>query len=99
MWVDYARAYGQDDAQKNLYESNAKRLITTWGGWQEDYAARFWAGLVGDYYIPRIQKYFSEDASELDQWEETWIMTPWISSVEPYNNPIEIALETIRNNK
>lgn len=99
LWVDYARAYGQDDVQKNLYESNAKRLITTWGGWQEDYAARFWAGLVRDYYIPRIQKYFSEEASELDQWEETWIMTPWTCSVEPYENPVEIALETIRNNK
>ena len=99
LWVDYARAYGQDDAQKNLYESNAKRLITTWGGWQEDYAARFWAGLVRDYYIPRIQKYFSNEASGLDQWEETWIMTPWTCSVEPYENPVEIALETIRNNK
>ncbi len=99
LWVDYARAYGQDEAQKNLYESNAKRLITTWGGWQEDYAARFWAGLIGDYYIPRIQKYFSNEASGLDQWEENWIKTPWTSSVEPYENPIEIALETIRNNK
>lgn len=99
LWVDYARAYGQDEAQKNLYESNAKRLITTWGGWQEDYAARFWAGLIGDYYIPRIQKYFSHEASGLDQWEENWIKTPWTSSVEPYENPVEIALETIRNNK
>ena len=99
LWIDYARAYGKDVEQKNLYEANAKRLITTWGGWQEDYAARFWAGLVGDYYIPRIQKFFSEEASELDQWEENWIMTPWTSSVEPYENPIEIALETIRNNK
>ena len=99
LWVDYARAYGQDEVQKNLYESNAKRLITTWGGWQEDYAARFWAGLIGDYYIPRIQKYFSNEASGLDQWEENWIKTPWTSSVEPYENPVEIALETIRNNK
>ena len=99
LWVDYARAYGQDEAQKNLYESNAKRLITTWGGWQEDYAARFWAGLIGDYYIPRIQMYFSNEASGLDQWEENWIKTPWTSFVEPYENPVEIALETIRNNK
>lgn len=99
LWVEYARAYGQDEAQKKLYESNAKRLITTWGGWQEDYAARFWAGLIGDYYIPRIQKYFSNEASGLDQWEENWIKTPWTSSVEPYENPVEIALETIRNNK
>jgi alpha-N-acetylglucosaminidase len=99
LWVDYARAQGQDENQKNLYEANAKRLITTWGGWQEDYAARFWAGLVGDYYIPRIQKYFSEEAAELDLWEENWIRTPWNSTVSPYENPIEVAMETIRNNK
>jgi alpha-N-acetylglucosaminidase len=99
LCVDYARAQGQDENQKNLYEANAKRLITTWGGWQEDYAARFWAGLVGDYYIPRIQKYFSEEAAEIDQWEENWIRTPWNSTVSPYENPIEVAMETIRNNK
>ena len=99
MWVDYARAYGADQQQKDLYEANAKRLITTWGGWQEDYAARFWAGLVGDYYIPRIKMHFSEQAAGLDQWEENWIMTPWTGVEAAYDNPIEMALETIRSNK
>jgi alpha-N-acetylglucosaminidase len=99
LWVDYARAYGQTDAQKNSYEANAKRLITTWGGWQEDYAARFWAGLIGDYYIPRIKMYFSDKASGLDQWEEDWIMTPWTGVETSYENPVETALEIIRKNR
>jgi alpha-N-acetylglucosaminidase len=98
-WVDYARLHGADEAKKDRYESNAKRLITTWGGWQEDYAARFWAGLVGDYYIPRIQIYAAEGAEAVDAWEENWIMTPWESTEKPYDNPVETALETIRNNK
>jgi alpha-N-acetylglucosaminidase len=98
-WVDYARLHGADEAKKDRYESNAKRLITTWGGWQEDYAARFWAGLVGDYYIPRIQIYAAEGAAAVDAWEENWIMTPWESTEKPYDNPVETALETIRNNK
>ena len=99
MWVDYARSHGADEAKKDQYEANAKRLITTWGGWQEDYAARFWAGLVGDYYIPRIQIYAAEGAEAVDAWEENWIMTPWKSTEEAYDNPIETALETIRNNR
>lgn len=98
-WVDYARSHGSDQAKKNQYESNAKRLITTWGGWQEDYAARFWAGLVGNYYIPRIQIYAAEGAEALDAWEENWIMTPYNAEEQPYENPVESALEIIRNNR
>ena len=98
-WVDYARAHGSDDAKKDMYEANAKRLITTWGGWQEDYAARFWAGLVGDYYIPRIQIYHSQGQEKLDAWEENWIMTPWNGAEQAYENPVETALEIIRKNK
>jgi alpha-N-acetylglucosaminidase len=99
MWVDYARSHGSDEARKNQYEANAKRLITTWGGWQEDYAARFWAGLVGDYYIPRRQIYVAEGAEALDAWEENWIMTPYSVEEQPYENPVETALEIIRNNR
>jgi alpha-N-acetylglucosaminidase len=99
LWVDYARANGEDPAKQDMYEANAKRLITTWGGWQEDYAARFWAGLVGDYYIPRIKIYFNDGQPALDEWEENWIMTPWTGAEQAYENPVETALETIRNNR
>jgi alpha-N-acetylglucosaminidase len=99
LWIDYARSHGNDDAKKDVYEANAKRLITTWGGWQEDYAARFWSGLVGDYYIPRIQIYFSQGQEKLDAWEENWIKTPWNGAEQEYENPVETALEIIRQNK
>ena len=92
----YNRAIIYDDAKKDQYEANAKRLITTWGGWQEDYAARFWAGLVGNYYIPRIQIYAAEGAEALDAWEENWIKTPWNGAEQEYENPVETALEIIR---
>lgn len=72
-WVDYARRCAPDLETADRYEANAKRLITTWGGWQEDYAARFWSGLIREYYIPRIQIFFSEDRDSLDEWEENWI--------------------------
>ena len=69
-WVDMARDWGKTDLEKDAYEANAKRLITTWGGFQEDYAARFWSGLIKDYYIPRMKLYFSEQRADLDRWEE-----------------------------
>lgn len=65
-----ARDWGKTDLEKDAYEANAKRLITTWGGFQEDYAARFWSGLIKDYYIPRMKLYFSEQRADLDRWEE-----------------------------
>lgn len=94
-WVDYARAAASGHADKDRYEANAKRLITTWGGFQEDYAARFWSGLVSDYYIPRLELYFSEGKEKLDKWEEGWIARPYTGHTEPYGNPIEKAKELI----
>lgn len=73
VWIAKARSQGHTPQEKNQYEANAKRLITTWGGHQEDYAARCWSGLIKDYYIPRIQIYFSNQREMLDQWEESWI--------------------------
>ena len=98
-WVDFARRSADEPALADRYEANAKRLITTWGGWQEDYAARFWAGLVEDYYIPRIEKYFSSDREGLDQWEEEWINTPYVNKENAFDNPLEIILQMLETVK
>ena len=77
---------------QDRYEANAKRLITTWGGWQEDYAARYWTGLVSDYYLPRLELWFDTgDQALLDKWEEKWIQTPYNCTPEPFADPIEAA--------
>ena len=81
------------------FEADAKRLVTTWGGWQEDYAARFWSGLIRDYYIPRIEIWFSDKAETLDAWEESWIMTPWADAQVEYDNPVAAAAEAVSNAK
>lgn len=91
-WVELARDWGDAESEKNAYEANAKRLITTWGGFQEDYAARFWSGLIKDYYIPRMKLYFSEQRTDMDRWEENWIKTPWHNTSEPFDNPLQEAL-------
>ena len=98
-WLTYARGTEGSQLEKDHREANAKRLITTWGGWQEDYAARFWSGLIKDYYIPRLEIHFSEKAKMLDEWEEEWINTPYHSNTKPFDSPLEVAKELIANEK
>lgn len=98
-WVDFARNMGKNEAQKNKYEADAKRLITTWGGFQEDYAARFWSGLIKDYYIPRILIHFSNRQAELNEWEDKWVETPWTNTSVGYDNPLKAAKELVTKYK
>ena len=95
-WIADARNEGSS-IEKDHREANAKRLITTWGGWQEDYAARFWSGLIKDYYIPRLEIHFSEKADMMEEWKEEWINTPYHSNTKPFDSPLEVAKELIAN--
>lgn len=90
-WIESARRAAGDKQTADHYESNAKRLITTWGGWQEDYAARLWSGLISDYYIPRLEKFFSTSAQETDAWEEEWIQSRYERKVEAFDDPVAMA--------
>ncbi len=98
-WVKLARNSGTTTAEKNAYEANSKRLITTWGGFQEDYAARFWSGLIKDYYIPRMKLYFSKGRSNINSWEEEWINTPWHNTTKPFEDPVNAAIKLVHKVK
>lgn len=103
-WVGYARSWGNNDNEKAYYESNAKRLITTWGGpMLSEYSARLWAGLVKDYYATRwLENAHAKRNSKkfaLYDWEENWINTPWNNTSEPFSNPVEKAKELIHQYK
>jgi alpha-N-acetylglucosaminidase len=87
-WIDLARAWGVDDKEKDYYEADAKRQVTVWGGPElSEYAAKFWGGLVKDYYAARWRNYFESVTSgrpwAMNEWEERWIMTPYRSKGEP----------------
>lgn len=73
-WTEAAKALaeGTDDFTKNLYEMNAKALVTTWGsidqansGGLSDYSNRQWAGLTKDYYKPRWERWIAEQKKRL----------------------------------
>lgn len=93
-WVRQARLRGRTPEEKDRYESDAKKLITIWGGRQNDYAARFWSGLIKDYYIPRMEINFSVDSLVRHEFEEKWVNERWKNTTLPYDNP----LDTLRLN-
>ncbi|MCE9106023.1 alpha-N-acetylglucosaminidase [Bacteroides pyogenes] len=72
-WINFARNMGETDAQKDLYEWNARVQITTWGnraaaddGGLHDYAHKEWNGLLQDFYYMRWKTFFDELNSRLN---------------------------------
>jgi alpha-N-acetylglucosaminidase len=81
-WINFARKWGINGKEKDYYEEDAKRQITVWGGpYLSEYAAKFWSGLVKDYYAARWKNYYESLKSgtgfKMNSWEEKWIMTPY----------------------
>ena len=73
-WVEQAKALGKnaDDFTKELYEFNAKALVTTWGSYNQaesgglkDYSNRQWSGLIGDFYKTRWERWITARTNEL----------------------------------
>ena len=60
-WIQDARANGITENEKDLYELNARDIITLWGNKESglhEYANRQWAGLISSFYKPRWQQFF-----------------------------------------
>ncbi|KZC08048.1 Alpha-N-acetylglucosaminidase [Dufourea novaeangliae] len=54
-WLRDAKNLAVNNAEKLLYEYNARNQITLWGprGEIRDYACKQWSGMIADYYKPR----------------------------------------------
>ncbi|HEY4205900.1 MAG TPA: alpha-N-acetylglucosaminidase [Puia sp.] len=60
-WIADARRWGTTPAEKDLYERNARDLITLWGDANSplhEYACRQWSGILTDFYKSRWQQFF-----------------------------------------
>ena len=65
-WIDDARAWGHTEEEADLYEKNARDIVTLWGGPDavlHDYASKQWAGLFGDFYKGRWKIFLDEVGS------------------------------------
>ena len=95
-WVNFASQNAKNKLQKKQYETNAKRIVTIWGPPVDDYAARMWSGLVGDYYLGRWKVYFNSRNSgksvDLAEWERNWVEYDYRKTADsPKINIIEFA--------
>ena len=56
-WFEAAKALATNEEEARLYEFNACNQITLWGpdGQILDYGGKQWAGMMEDYYIPRVR--------------------------------------------
>ena len=73
-WVEAARKLGTTEAERNLYEWNARTQITTWGnrtcadkGRLRDYAHKEWQGLLRDFYYKRWSIFFDALLAQMTQ--------------------------------
>lgn len=108
-WIANARSIGVDEGERKYYEKNARTLITTWGDKAQslnDYANRSWAGLTGDYYLPRWKMFldralislkskttFDEKAfhEQVTDFEKSWTEQIKSYPTEPQGNVLQIA--------
>jgi len=63
-WLADARRWGITEAERELYERNARLLVTLWGppgrdAYLHDYACRQWSGLIKGFYSERWRRFFA----------------------------------------
>jgi alpha-N-acetylglucosaminidase len=67
-WIAAAKRWGTTDAERRLYEYNARNIITLWGtkcteGQNDDlnlYAFKEWEGMFTSYFLPRWETFFKD---------------------------------------
>ena len=96
VWEQQAQRLADSDGYRRRNAVNARRLVTVWFGDHtsdepvQDYAARVWAGLVRDYYRPRLLRTWQQKRGREGfpegraRWEEEWVESaPYLSDYEP----------------
>ncbi len=67
-WLQAARAWGGSAAEQDALEGDARKILTTWTDGDSllhDYAHREWAGLLGDLYRRRWERFFAYVGAQL----------------------------------
>lgn len=100
-WIEKARNLGNNEAEKNLYEWNARVQITTWGnrfsadnGGLRDYAHKEWNGILKDFYYKRWAAYWQTLTDVLDgkpmvNLDYYAMEEPWTKITDTYSSKPE----------
>ena len=86
-WLDAARALGRTPEEKDLFEENARTLITVWSDrpneWQlHDYASREWGGILAEYHYKRWEHFI--EMLRTNRYTEEY---DWYAYELPYTKP------------
>ena len=60
-WLADAKRWSTNDEERQLYEWNARTIITLWGPRESllhEYAHKQWSGLLTGFYLPRWERFF-----------------------------------------
>jgi len=107
-WMEDAERWAVDGQELDNLRTNAKFINTLWdpAGVVRDYAAKQWAGLVNDYYLPRWEIFFDQVLNDLQNYKEVdlatmehrldesdrrWIRSNKRYSSQPEGDSLEIA--------
>ena len=108
-WLDDAARWATTDDERRLYAWNARNQITLWGAADSvlhDYAAKQWAGLIRDFYLPRWEQFLdrldraiTEDVSfdadgfdrDMQIWEEAWTHQDQTYPTTPQGDAVALA--------
>lgn len=98
-WVELAREHGATPELKKYYESNARRIVTSWGPPVNDYACKIWSGLIRDFYVPRRAAHYEARKAgkgfDRNVWEAGWIAKSGVSSCAPHADPMVAAVRAV----
>jgi alpha-N-acetylglucosaminidase len=67
-WIADARRWGTTPKEQDLYEFNARDLVTLWGDKESElheYSNRQWSGLLRAFYMPRWEQFFTYVAQRM----------------------------------
>ena len=74
-WLADARSWGTTPAEADLYERNARQLLTVWGppspkAYLFEYAGRQWSGLISGFYLERWRKFYAFLATQPSSYRD-----------------------------
>jgi len=108
VWIESSKQTGSTPQHQANREFNARNQLTMWGPDQniEDYAAKQWGGLVGDYYYSRWKLFtdrliesvrngqimdFSKYEADRLKYEQAWSRATNPFPTTPSGNTLQIA--------
>lgn len=98
-WCSQAARAAHGEEERARFVTEARRLVSVWGGYLHDYSPRVWSGLIRDFHVPRLRNYFDaknrECAFDFGAWDEKWYASGVISPVEPFADPLEAACRIV----